>query len=51
MPVAQRGDLVAVARHLSYAVGEDLCYGKWGSGSYTTGRPSGGYRCRSVKTG
>ena len=34
-----------VARHISYAVGEDVCYGKWGSGSYTTGQPAGGYRC------
>jgi hypothetical protein len=44
MPVADRGDAALVARHLTYSVGEDICYGKWGGGSYTTGRPAGGYR-------
>eukprot|EP01063_Lacrimia_lanifica_P000233 TRINITY_DN1010_c0_g1_i3.p1 TRINITY_DN1010_c0_g1~~TRINITY_DN1010_c0_g1_i3.p1 ORF type:complete len:841 (+),score=254.58 TRINITY_DN1010_c0_g1_i3:55-2577(+) len=45
MPVMERGELALVARHLTFAVGEDVCYGKWGGGSYTTGRPAGGYRC------
>eukprot|EP01063_Lacrimia_lanifica_P028893 TRINITY_DN4305_c0_g1_i2.p1 TRINITY_DN4305_c0_g1~~TRINITY_DN4305_c0_g1_i2.p1 ORF type:complete len:665 (+),score=118.53 TRINITY_DN4305_c0_g1_i2:372-2366(+) len=44
MPVKDRGDLVLVARHLSYAVNKDICYGRW-SGSYTTGHPAGGYKC------
>ena len=43
MPVADRGNLVLVSRHLTYSIGADVCYGKWGEGSYTTGRPSGGY--------
>jgi hypothetical protein len=49
MPVAERGDAALVSRHLTYALGEDVCYGKWGSGSYTTGQPSGGYRCSKSK--
>ena len=44
-----RNDIVLISRQLSYAVGEDICYGKWGSGSYTTGRPSGGYYCSKTK--
>jgi len=47
MPVADRGNPVLVSRHLSYSIGADICYGKWGEGSYTTGRPSGGYKCNS----
>ena len=50
MPIADRGDLTYVTRHLSYSVGADICYGKWGEGSYTTGRPSGGYRCSATET-
>ena len=49
MPIADRGNLVLVTRHLTYAAGEDICYGKWGEGSYTTGKPAGGYRCSSTK--
>jgi len=49
MPVADRGDPVLVSRHISYSVGEDICYGKWGEGSYTTGKPYGGYTCSSSK--
>ena len=49
MPVATRGDIVLVARHLTYAIGADVCYGKWGDGSYTSGRPAGGYRCSSSR--
>ena len=45
--VADRGDLVTVSRHLTYSIGEDVCYGKWGGGSYTSGRPSGGYTCNN----
>ena len=45
MPVEDRADPVLVSRHLSFAVGADLCYGKWGEGSYTTGKPSRGYTC------
>lgn len=33
MPVATRGDMVLVARHLTYAIGADVCYGKWGDGT------------------
>lgn len=50
MPIADRGDLTYVTRHLSYSVGADICYGKWGEGSYTTGRPAGGYRCSDTET-
>ena len=50
MPIADRGDAALVSRHLTYAVGADVCYGKWGEGSYTTGKPSGGYKCSSTKT-
>lgn len=42
MPVADRGNLVLVSRHLSYALGKDVCYGKW-SEPYTTG--TWGYKC------
>ncbi|GMH59657.1 hypothetical protein TL16_g02874 [Triparma laevis f. inornata] len=49
MPVADRGDPVLVSRHITYSVGEDICYGKWGEGSYTTGRPYGGYTCSGSK--
>eukprot|EP00519_Triparma_laevis_P003883 CAMPEP_0182499912 /NCGR_PEP_ID=MMETSP1321-20130603/8017_1 /TAXON_ID=91990 /ORGANISM="Bolidomonas sp., Strain RCC1657" /LENGTH=1576 /DNA_ID=CAMNT_0024704163 /DNA_START=169 /DNA_END=4896 /DNA_ORIENTATION=- len=49
MPVADRGDPVLVSRHITYSVGEDICYGKWGEGSYTTGRPYGGYTCSANK--
>eukprot|EP01063_Lacrimia_lanifica_P041357 TRINITY_DN9633_c0_g1_i1.p1 TRINITY_DN9633_c0_g1~~TRINITY_DN9633_c0_g1_i1.p1 ORF type:complete len:1334 (+),score=333.76 TRINITY_DN9633_c0_g1_i1:84-4085(+) len=45
MPVVDRADLTLVTRHLTYSVNKDICYGKWGSGSYTTGRPGGGYEC------
>eukprot|EP00946_MAST-07B_sp_MAST-7B-sp1_P005337 g5337.t1 len=45
MPVKERGDAALVSRHLTYALNEDICYGKWGSGSYTTGKPDGGYKC------
>ena len=47
MAVADRADPSLVSRHLTYAVGADICYGKWGDGSYRTGRPSGGYTCAS----
>ena len=47
LAVADRGDIPLVSRHLTYAVGADICYGKWGDGSYRTGRPSGGYTCAS----
>ena len=43
MPVAERGDIALVSRHLTYALGEDICYGRWGAGSYTTG--TYGYTC------
>eukprot|EP00966_Prymnesium_polylepis_P123090 2845939-Prymnesium_polylepis.1 len=32
LPVADRASLPLVTRHLSYAVGADVCYGKWGEG-------------------
>lgn len=48
MPLSDRGDAALVARHLTYALAEDICYGKW-SGSYTSGRPDGGYRCSKAK--
>ena len=44
-----RNDIVLISRQISYAVGADICYGKWGDGSYTTGRPSGGYYCSKTK--
>ena len=46
MPVADRGDAALVARHLTYSIGADVCSGKWGDGSYTTGSGPG-YRCSS----
>eukprot|EP00434_Breviolum_minutum_P025393 symbB.v1.2.022434.t1/scaffold1980.1/size93873/12 len=49
MPVESRGDVVAVSRYLTYAIGEKVCYGKWGEGDYATGKPDGGYQCRSKK--
>lgn len=49
MDVTDRGDAALVSRHLTYAVGEDICYGKWGEGSYTTGKPVGGYQCSKTK--
>ena len=48
--MSDRGDLALVSRHISYAIGADVCYGKWGEGSYTTGKPSGGHRCSTTKT-
>eukprot|EP01083_Nonionella_stella_P081254 223718_1 len=45
-----RNDLVLISRHISYAVGKDICHGKWGGGSYTTGRPYGGYYCSKTRT-
>ena len=45
MPIIDRSDAALVARHLTYAVGADICYGKWGEGDYRRGRPSGGYQC------
>ena len=50
MNVTERSDAVLVSRHITYAVGQDICYGKWGGGSYTTGKPSDGYRCSNTKT-
>jgi hypothetical protein len=50
MPVADRGNPVLISRHLTYSIGADVCYGKWGEGSYTTGRPSGGYTCAKTDT-
>jgi len=41
---AHRSDLVLVSRQISFAVGRDICYGRW-SEPYTYGRPSGGYYC------
>ena len=26
-----------------------VCYGKWGEGDYATGKPNGGYQCKSKK--
>jgi len=49
MPVESRGDVVAVSRYLTHAIGEKVCYGKWGEGDYATGKPDGGYQCRSKK--
>ena len=39
-----RNDLSLVSRQISYAVGNEFCYGKW-SEPYTTGSASGGYSC------
>lgn len=50
MPVPHRGMPALVSRHLTYAIGTDVCYGKWGEGSYTSGRPSGGYGCSTSRT-
>ena len=50
MHINERGDVALVSRHLTYSLGRDICYGKWGEGSYTSGRPSGGYRCSSSTT-
>ena len=50
MQLLDRSDVVLISRHLTYAVGEDICYGKWGDGSYTSGKPDGGYRCSKTKS-
>ena len=44
MPIATRGNLVLLSRHISYYSGNELCYGKWSS-PYTSGTPGGGYSC------
>ena len=49
MPLSARGDAALVSRHLTYALNEDICYGKW-SGSYTSGKPFGGYPCSKSKS-
>ncbi|CAE7939985.1 TGM3 [Symbiodinium sp. KB8] len=49
LPLELRSDSSAIARHLTYAIGERVCYGKWGEGNYATGRPYRGYRCRTKK--
>jgi len=46
LPPASRRSAPLVSRHLSFEVGDKVCYGKWGDGSYTSGRPHGGYRCK-----
>ena len=33
MTLTERGDAALVSRHLTYAIGQDICYGKWGEGS------------------
>jgi len=43
---AHLSNMTIVSRQITYAVGRDLCYGKW-SGKYTTGQPPGGYVCTS----
>ena len=44
MPLPERGDAALLARHLTFSLGNDVCVGKWGKGSYTSGTgPS--YRC------
>ena len=45
LKLEQRGQAYIVSRHLTYSIGDEVCYGKWGDGSYTSGRPAGGYRC------
>lgn len=50
LPLELRGDVVAVSRFLTNAVGEKVCYGKWGDGNYATGKPAKGYRCKSKKS-
>eukprot|EP01004_Peranema_trichophorum_P002614 NODE_165_length_3385_cov_86.489270_g143_i0.p1 GENE.NODE_165_length_3385_cov_86.489270_g143_i0~~NODE_165_length_3385_cov_86.489270_g143_i0.p1 ORF type:complete len:1080 (-),score=246.72 NODE_165_length_3385_cov_86.489270_g143_i0:146-3349(-) len=46
MPIPERSSAVLVSRHLSYAVNEDICYGKWSTEPpYTQGQPEGGYKC------
>ena len=50
MPIVDRADPVLVSRHITYSVGADVCYGKWGEGSYTTGRPGGGYTCSNKES-
>ena len=49
LSLTYRNNIVLISRQISYAIGNDLCYGKWGSGSYTTGKPSGGYYCSKTK--
>ena len=45
LKLEQRGQAYIVSRHLTFSIGDEVCYGKWGDGSYTSGRPAGGYRC------
>ncbi|CAK9029709.1 unnamed protein product [Durusdinium trenchii] len=49
LPMMLRGDLTAVTRYLTNAVGDKVCFGKWGEGDYAGGKPDGGYKCRSKK--
>ncbi|CAE7448441.1 Tgm3 [Symbiodinium pilosum] len=49
LPLHLRSDPTAISRHLTYVIGERVCYGKWGEGNYVTGQPSNGYRCRTKR--
>jgi hypothetical protein len=51
LTMEQREQVHVVARHLTFAIGDEVCYGKWGDGAYTSGKPSGGYRCAKGKKG
>eukprot|EP01084_Bolivina_argentea_P285238 489115_1 len=46
LKLEHRNNIVLISRQISYAVAEDICYGKWGEGPYTSGpAPNGGYEC------
>jgi hypothetical protein len=44
-----RGNAARISRHLSWYVGDSVCYGKWGEGDYTTGQAPAGYKCAEPK--
>ena len=50
LSLEHRSQPYIVSRHLTYAIGDEVCYGKWGEGNYRSGQPSGGYKCSTSKS-
>merc|ERR1711871_131449 len=47
LSVEDRRHPLKVSRHLTWSIGDRVCYGRWGDASYTSGKPDGGYKCAS----
>merc|ERR1711871_289590 len=47
LSVEDRRHPLKVSRHLTWSIGDRVCYGRWGDVSYTSGKPDGGYKCAS----